>query len=97
VREQEHFGLYPSWLWASLAILVELGGSALVVSGYALVSPIRAVSQVPRQVRTAATHCGLWSVLLATLHYYTAQHAHPSAPQKDLRSETGNLLDHAMT
>jgi uncharacterized membrane protein YphA (DoxX/SURF4 family) len=34
VAEQEHFGLYPGWLWASLAILVELGGSALVISGY---------------------------------------------------------------
>ena len=31
--EQEHFGLHPSWLWASLAILIELGGSALVLSG----------------------------------------------------------------
>jgi hypothetical protein len=25
--EQMHFGLYPDWLWASLASLVELGGS----------------------------------------------------------------------
>ncbi|WP_083636136.1 DoxX family protein [Bradyrhizobium sp. AS23.2] len=33
IGEQEHFGLYPGWLWASLAILVELGGSALVVAG----------------------------------------------------------------
>ena len=29
--EQEHFGLYPGWLWASAAILVELFGSLLVV------------------------------------------------------------------
>ena len=33
IAEQEHFGLHPGWLWASLAILVELGGSALVVAG----------------------------------------------------------------
>ena len=32
VAEQEHFGLRPGWLWASLAILVELAGSALVVA-----------------------------------------------------------------
>jgi uncharacterized membrane protein YphA (DoxX/SURF4 family) len=31
--EQAGFGLYPGWLWAALAIVVELGGSALVVSG----------------------------------------------------------------
>lgn len=30
--EQEHFGLRPGWLWAALAIIVELGGSALVIS-----------------------------------------------------------------
>ena len=34
MAEQEHFGLYPGWLWASLSILVELGGSVLVLSGY---------------------------------------------------------------
>jgi uncharacterized membrane protein YphA (DoxX/SURF4 family) len=34
IAEQQHFGLYPGWLWAGLAILVELGGSALVLSGY---------------------------------------------------------------
>jgi hypothetical protein len=28
--------------------------------------------------------------------YHTAQQAQPSAPQKDLRSETGSLLDHAI-
>jgi uncharacterized membrane protein YphA (DoxX/SURF4 family) len=33
VIEQEHFGLDPGWLWASLAILVELGGSILIISG----------------------------------------------------------------
>jgi uncharacterized membrane protein YphA (DoxX/SURF4 family) len=33
VAEQEHFGLYPGVLWATLAIVVELGGSALVISG----------------------------------------------------------------
>jgi uncharacterized membrane protein YphA (DoxX/SURF4 family) len=32
--EQEHFGLHPDWLWAGLAILVELCGSALALSGY---------------------------------------------------------------
>jgi uncharacterized membrane protein YphA (DoxX/SURF4 family) len=32
VAEQEHLGLHPGWLWASLAILVELGGPALVVA-----------------------------------------------------------------
>jgi uncharacterized membrane protein YphA (DoxX/SURF4 family) len=33
VAEQAHFGLTPSWLWASLAIAVEIGGSILVVTG----------------------------------------------------------------
>jgi uncharacterized membrane protein YphA (DoxX/SURF4 family) len=32
--EQEHFGLHPGWLWVGLAILVELCGSALALSGY---------------------------------------------------------------
>ena len=32
VAEQEHFGLHPGWLWASLAILVELGGPVLVIA-----------------------------------------------------------------
>lgn len=31
VAEQEHFGLQPAWLWAAAAIVVELGGSLLVV------------------------------------------------------------------
>jgi hypothetical protein len=33
VAEQEHFGLRAGGLWATLAITVELGGSALVVLG----------------------------------------------------------------
>lgn len=33
VAEQAHFGLQPAWLWAAAATIVELGGSALVVSG----------------------------------------------------------------
>jgi uncharacterized membrane protein YphA (DoxX/SURF4 family) len=33
VAEQEHFGLRPGGLWATLAIAVELGGSALVMLG----------------------------------------------------------------
>jgi uncharacterized membrane protein YphA (DoxX/SURF4 family) len=31
VAEQAHFGLQPAWAWAAAAILVELGGSALVI------------------------------------------------------------------
>ena len=33
IAEQEHFGLHPGWIWAALAIVVELGGSALVMLG----------------------------------------------------------------
>jgi uncharacterized membrane protein YphA (DoxX/SURF4 family) len=33
IAEQEHFGLHPGWLWAALAIIIELGGSALVALG----------------------------------------------------------------
>lgn len=33
VAEQEHFGLRPGWLWAAAAIVVELGGSMLVIVG----------------------------------------------------------------
>jgi uncharacterized membrane protein YphA (DoxX/SURF4 family) len=33
VAEMQHFGLDPGWLWASLAIAVELIGSVLVISG----------------------------------------------------------------
>jgi uncharacterized membrane protein YphA (DoxX/SURF4 family) len=32
VVEQEHFGLHPGWLWATLAIGVELGGSVCVIA-----------------------------------------------------------------
>jgi uncharacterized membrane protein YphA (DoxX/SURF4 family) len=34
IAEQEHFGFRPGWFWASLTILIELGGSVLVLSGY---------------------------------------------------------------
>ena len=34
IAEQEHFGLNPGWLWAALAIIVELSGSALVMLGW---------------------------------------------------------------
>jgi uncharacterized membrane protein YphA (DoxX/SURF4 family) len=33
IAEQERFGLNPGWLWAALAIFVELAGSLLVISG----------------------------------------------------------------
>jgi uncharacterized membrane protein YphA (DoxX/SURF4 family) len=33
VTEQAHFGLQPAWLWAAAAIVVELGGSLLVILG----------------------------------------------------------------
>ena len=33
VAEQEHFGLHPAWFWAVVTIVVEIGGSLLVVSG----------------------------------------------------------------
>jgi uncharacterized membrane protein YphA (DoxX/SURF4 family) len=33
VAEQAHFGLQPAWLWAMAAIIVELGGSVLVILG----------------------------------------------------------------
>ncbi|RZN33753.1 DoxX family protein [Bradyrhizobium sp. Leo121] len=33
VAEQAHFGLQPDWLWAATAIVVEIFGSALVISG----------------------------------------------------------------
>jgi uncharacterized membrane protein YphA (DoxX/SURF4 family) len=33
VAEQAHFGLQPAWLWPTAAIIVELGGSALVIIG----------------------------------------------------------------
>jgi uncharacterized membrane protein YphA (DoxX/SURF4 family) len=34
IAEQERFGFRPGWGWAALTILIELGGSALVLSGY---------------------------------------------------------------
>lgn len=33
IAEQEHFGLYPGWFWATLTIIVEIVGPALVISG----------------------------------------------------------------
>src|ERR1700757_3577111 len=36
IAEQEKFSLRPGWLFAALTILVELGGSTLVLSGYAV-------------------------------------------------------------
>ena len=33
VAEQAHFGLQPDWFWATAAIMIELGGSALVIVG----------------------------------------------------------------
>jgi uncharacterized membrane protein YphA (DoxX/SURF4 family) len=33
IAEQAHFGLQPAWLWAAAAIVVELGGSILVILG----------------------------------------------------------------
>jgi len=36
IAEQERFGFRPGWLWAAITILIELGGSALVLSGYAV-------------------------------------------------------------
>lgn len=32
IHEQEHFGLHPGWVWAALAIVVEIGGSACVLA-----------------------------------------------------------------
>jgi uncharacterized membrane protein YphA (DoxX/SURF4 family) len=36
IAEQERFGFRPGWLWAALTTLIELGGSVLVLSGYAV-------------------------------------------------------------
>jgi uncharacterized membrane protein YphA (DoxX/SURF4 family) len=33
IAEQAHFGLQPAWLWAAAAVIVELGGSVLVIFG----------------------------------------------------------------
>jgi uncharacterized membrane protein YphA (DoxX/SURF4 family) len=34
ITEQEDFGVRPGWAWAALTILIELGGSALVLATY---------------------------------------------------------------
>jgi uncharacterized membrane protein YphA (DoxX/SURF4 family) len=31
--EQEHFGFYPGWFWATLTIMVEIIGPTLLISG----------------------------------------------------------------
>src|SRR5258708_37725856 len=31
--ERAHFGLQPAWMWAMAAVIVELGGSVLVIIG----------------------------------------------------------------
>jgi uncharacterized membrane protein YphA (DoxX/SURF4 family) len=33
IAEQAHFGLQPAWMWAIAAVIVELGGSVLVIVG----------------------------------------------------------------
>ena len=33
VAEQAHFGLQPAWAWAIMTIVVELGGSLLLIGG----------------------------------------------------------------
>jgi uncharacterized membrane protein YphA (DoxX/SURF4 family) len=33
IAEQERFGFRPGWLWAALTILIEIGGSVLILSG----------------------------------------------------------------
>jgi uncharacterized membrane protein YphA (DoxX/SURF4 family) len=33
IAEQAHFGLQPAWFWAAAAVIVELGGSLLVILG----------------------------------------------------------------
>jgi len=33
IAEQAHVGLQPAWMWAVAAVIVELGGSVLVVVG----------------------------------------------------------------
>jgi len=33
VAEQEHFGFHPGWIWACLAIAVELIGPLLIITG----------------------------------------------------------------
>jgi uncharacterized membrane protein YphA (DoxX/SURF4 family) len=36
IAEQERFGFRPGWVWAALTILIEIGGSVLVLSGCAV-------------------------------------------------------------
>jgi uncharacterized membrane protein YphA (DoxX/SURF4 family) len=31
IEEMQRFGLHPAWIWAALAVVVELGGSLLLV------------------------------------------------------------------
>jgi uncharacterized membrane protein YphA (DoxX/SURF4 family) len=33
IAEQAHFGLQPAWMWAVAAVIVEFGGSVLVIVG----------------------------------------------------------------
>ena len=33
IAEQAHFGLQPAWLWAAAAVIIELGGSLLIIVG----------------------------------------------------------------
>jgi uncharacterized membrane protein YphA (DoxX/SURF4 family) len=32
-QEMQRFGLHPAWVWAGLAVMVELGGSMLIILG----------------------------------------------------------------
>jgi uncharacterized membrane protein YphA (DoxX/SURF4 family) len=36
VAEQQHLGLHPGWLWAAAAIVIELVGPALILTGLAV-------------------------------------------------------------
>jgi uncharacterized membrane protein YphA (DoxX/SURF4 family) len=31
IQEQTHFGLHPAWVWATLAIIIELAGSLCII------------------------------------------------------------------
>jgi len=31
IQEQAHFGLHPAWVWATLAIIIELAGSLCII------------------------------------------------------------------
>jgi hypothetical protein len=106
VGEMMHFGLSPGWLWAALTILVELGCSALVISGYLVWLGARETSQDvsagqcysccqqgPVPIKNGV-HPVRFSLLVIAHH--TAQHAQPSTPQNAFRSAIGNLPDQAM-